>query len=415
MGSPLPFDDVSTDSAPIAFDPTREQLLEAATGVTGAILGIASYGSVVLRSMSDVDELTALFPERHVVLVRDRDVVNGTAAAFDELAPLFADEVADIAELVYGVLSPREVHVIVIEDVESERSEERLMSADRRRKAAHTRRLLETEGDSVERNTLAFNEGRYELVSDLERYEELKEEATPIKRDAIDRLPELIEQVTETIEDNGGTVYLADDGAAANTYVRRVVGESDAETVVKSKSMTAEEIDLNEHIEAADADVWETDLGEFVLQVADVVPSHIVAPAIHKSSEDIAELFNEHFDPDEPLETADELTVFARDGFGEHIHEADVGITGANFIAADTGTMAVAISKATRASRCRYRTPTSPSRASRSSSRSQGLPALHRTHRSVRNGPGHHVLHLAVDATGRYATAPGGGQCVDRR
>ncbi|SEW30696.1 LUD domain-containing protein [Natrinema salifodinae] len=219
------------------------------------------------------------------------------------------------------------------------------MAADRRRKAAHIRRLLETEGDSVEQNTLAFNEGRYEAVDDLEEYEALKDRATAIKDDAIDRLPELIDRVTETVEANGGTVYLAEDAADANAYVQRVVREREAETVVKSKSMTTEEIDLNEHLEAAGADVWETDLGEFVLQLAEEAPSHIVAPAIHKSREEIAQLFNERFDPDEPLETADELTAFARDVLGEHIEEADIGITGANFIAADTGTMALVTSE----------------------------------------------------------------------
>lgn len=133
VGAPLPFDGVDTDSPPITFDPTREQLLEAATGVTGAILGIAAYGSVVLRSTTDVDELAALFPERHAVLVRERDVVDGMARAFDELAPLFEDDAADaiiatgpsatadMGELVYGAHGPREVHVIIIE--EPERSE----------------------------------------------------------------------------------------------------------------------------------------------------------------------------------------------------------------------------------------------------------------------------------------------------
>lgn len=133
VGAPLPFDDVATDDTPVTFDPTREELLEAATGVTGAILGIADYGSVVLRSTADADELASLFPERHVVLVRERDVVDGMAAAFDELVPLFADEnadaiiatgpsaTADMGELVYGAHGPREVHVIIVEA--SERSE----------------------------------------------------------------------------------------------------------------------------------------------------------------------------------------------------------------------------------------------------------------------------------------------------
>ncbi|WP_241434385.1 LUD domain-containing protein [Natronorubrum tibetense] len=103
--------------------------------------------------------------------------------------------------------------------------------------------------------------------------------------------------------------------------------------------MTTEEIDLNDALEREDIDVYETDLGEWVLQVADDTPSHIVGPAMHLTREEIADLFNERFDPDEPFETAEELTRFARDHLGERIREADVGITGANFIAAESGTM----------------------------------------------------------------------------
>ncbi|MEY7851919.1 LUD domain-containing protein [Natrarchaeobius sp. A-rgal3] len=127
VGAALPFDDVSLEDVPVTFDPTREQLLEAATGVTGATLGIAAYGTVVLRSTAGVDELAALFPERHVVVVRERDVVDDMATAFDELAPIFEDEAADailatgpsatadMGALVHGVHGPREVHVVIVE------------------------------------------------------------------------------------------------------------------------------------------------------------------------------------------------------------------------------------------------------------------------------------------------------------
>ncbi|MFC4440282.1 MULTISPECIES: LUD domain-containing protein [Natrialbaceae] len=211
--------------------------------------------------------------------------------------------------------------------------------------ADEIRELLRTEGAAVAENTQAFNEGRYESVADLEDYEALKREARAIKEDAIERLPELLDQLIETVEDNGGTVYVADDAADANEYIRSVAADRDADRVVKSKSMTSEEIELNGALEADGVDVVETDLGEWVLQVADEAPSHIVAPAIHKSREAIAELFNERFDPDEPLETAEELTYFARETLGEQIVDADVGVTGANFITADTGTMALVTSE----------------------------------------------------------------------
>jgi iron-sulfur cluster protein len=219
------------------------------------------------------------------------------------------------------------------------------MSKSREAKAEHIRRLLDTEGDAVKANTRGFNRGRYESVSKLESYEALKDRARAIKEDAIDRLPELLDELEATVEANGGTVYLADDAADANRYVREVCREKDAERVVKSKSMTSEEIEINGFLARDGIDVVETDLGEWVLQVADEAPSHIVAPAIHKSREGIAALFNETFAPDEELETAEELTMFAREKLLEEIKGADVGMTGANFVTADTGTMALVTSE----------------------------------------------------------------------
>jgi len=215
----------------------------------------------------------------------------------------------------------------------------------RHEKAEQIRRLLEEESDAVSENTRGFNRGRYETVAELDDYEQLKEEARAIKEDAIERLPELIDQLTAAVEANGGEVYLAEDAADANQYVREVVDDSGGSTVVKSKSMTTEEIELNEALRADGVDVWETDLGEFVLQVAEETPSHIVAPAIHKSRDAIAELFNERFSPEEPLTSAEELTRFAREHLGERVEEADVGVTGANFLTADTGTMALVTSE----------------------------------------------------------------------
>ncbi|TKX45993.1 MULTISPECIES: LUD domain-containing protein [unclassified Halorubrum] len=216
---------------------------------------------------------------------------------------------------------------------------------DREAKADRIRELLATEGDAVAANTRGFNEGRYESTARLDGYEALKNEARAIKEDAIERLPTLIDEVTETVEANGGTVYLADDAADANRYVREVAAERGAERAVKSKSMTSEEIEVNDALAEDGVEVVETDLGEWVLQLAEEEPSHIVAPAIHKSREAIAELFAERFDPDDPPETAEELTMFARERLGELIEDADLGMTGANFIAADSGTMLLVTSE----------------------------------------------------------------------
>ncbi|ADD06006.1 putative iron-sulfur protein (4Fe-4S) [Natrialba magadii ATCC 43099] len=216
--------------------------------------------------------------------------------------------------------------------------------------AAHLRHLLETEGDAIHAHTSVSNLQRHEVFDETDDLDALRSEARAVKEDAIDRLPDLIETVREAVEANGGTVYVAENAADANAYVADVVDDraatstaaesaSDRPSVVKSKSMTTEELELNDALESEGIEVTETDLGEWVLQVADDTPSHIVGPAMHLTREEIADLFTEQFDPDEEFETAEELTRFARDHLGERIREADVGITGANFVVAESGTI----------------------------------------------------------------------------
>ncbi|MFC6734223.1 MULTISPECIES: LUD domain-containing protein [unclassified Haladaptatus] len=213
--------------------------------------------------------------------------------------------------------------------------------SDARRKAEHIRHLLETERDTIHENTVHMNRERYDAIERFDSYEAARTEARAIKEDAIANLPDLLDQVRESVEANGGTVYLADDDEDANRYIESVMDEKDAESLVKSKSMTTEELELNDHLEAAGFEVFETDLGEFVIQVAGEAPSHLVGPSLHKSTAEIAELFNGHFDLDEPLETAEELTNFARDYLLDKIVEADVGMTGANFVLAESGSIVI--------------------------------------------------------------------------
>jgi L-lactate utilization protein LutB len=129
------------------------------------------------------------------------------------------------------------------------------MSKGKGDKAAEIRRLMATEGPAIEENTKGFNRKRREAVDDLENYEELRTRVREIKEDAIDRLPELIEQLRESVEDNGGHLYVADDAADANRYVRDVAAEQDAERVVKSKSMTTEELEVNDALHEDGVDV----------------------------------------------------------------------------------------------------------------------------------------------------------------
>lgn len=208
---------------------------------------------------------------------------------------------------------------------------------------ARLRWLIETEGETIRRNTKHINDRRYEAIENIgeDRHEELRTRARAIKEESIERLPELIDKLTTSIEANGGTVYIADDATDANEYIKQVADDVDATSMVKSKSMTTEEIEVNDHLEDVDVDVYETDLGELVIQIADEDPSHIVGPSLHKSREEIAELFDNEFDFEDPPKTAEDLTKFARDYLADRIGEAEIGMTGANFVVAESGSIAL--------------------------------------------------------------------------
>jgi len=204
-------------------------------------------------------------------------------------------------------------------------------------KAIHM--ALEIESPAVRHNTQTFNRGRYEATAAIPDYNALKDRARQIKEAAIARLPQLLEQVEASVTRNGGHFFLAKDGAGASRYITRVCGEHQVRLVVKGKSMTSEEVHLNRHLEEAGIEVAETDLAEFILQVADEQPSHLVGPAIHYSRERITALFKQKFKTDLPLDSGEELTRFAREILRQKFLNADAGISGANFVTADTGSI----------------------------------------------------------------------------
>ena len=146
-------------------------------------------------------------------------------------------------------------------------------------------------------------------------------------------------QLEASVRANGGHFYLAKTAADANQYIRDVLVRHEVKLVVKGKSITSEEIKLNHALEAAGMTVAESDLAEFILQVADEQPSHIVAPALHYSRERITALFKRKFNTDLPLDTGEELTKFAREILRQKFIAADAGISGANLIAADSGSI----------------------------------------------------------------------------
>jgi len=198
---------------------------------------------------------------------------------------------------------------------------------------------LEIESEAVRENTQSFNQNRYKAVSEIEDYEELKDRARKIKEESIENISELISQLQKAIENRRGYFFLAKTKQEANEYIKSVCQKHKAKLVVKAKSMTSEEIKLNSVLEEAGIEIAETDLAEFILQYSDEQPSHNVAPAIHRSRERISELFKQKFDTELPLDSGEDLTQFARDILRKKFLTADVGISGANVISADSGTI----------------------------------------------------------------------------
>ena len=201
------------------------------------------------------------------------------------------------------------------------------------------RMTLNIQSAAVRHNTQTFNRNRYIATALISDYNEQKDLARRTKENAIANLPALLGRLEASVRANGGHFFLAKSAADANQYVRDVLVRHGAKLVVKGKSITSEEIRLNHTLEEAGVKVAETDLAEFILQVADEQPSHIIAPALHYSRERITALFKRKFQTDLPLDSGEELTKFARDKLREQFIAADAGISGANLIAADSGSL----------------------------------------------------------------------------
>ena len=201
------------------------------------------------------------------------------------------------------------------------------------------RMALDIESAAVRRNTQLFNRSRYRTVAEFPDYDALKDQTRRIKVKSIESLPELLQTLKSSVRSHGGHVFVASTAEDACRYILDVCRWRAAKLVVKGKSITSEEIRLNHILEADGIEVVESDLAEFILQLADEQPSHFLAPALHYSRERITALFKRKFKTNLPLNTGEALTRFAREKLREKFLYADVGITGANLIAADTGTL----------------------------------------------------------------------------
>ena len=181
---------------------------------------------------------------------------------------------------------------------------------------------------------------RNAAFAELEDGEALRDRARAIKEKTIAHLDHYLIQLETSITRLGGAVHWARTGDEARAIILDIALKNGVKRVVKSKSMVTEEIDLNEALERGGVEAIETDLGEYIVQLAGERPSHILAPAIHKSRGDISELFADKLGAVNLVE-AEELTAMARKQLRQKFCTADMGVTGANFAVAETGTIAL--------------------------------------------------------------------------
>src|SRR6266852_6874312 len=185
-----------------------------------------------------------------------------------------------------------------------------------------------------------FPARRAEAIARLPEFEALREEGKAIKDHTLAHLDFYLELYEKNVAASGGQVHWARNAAEARAAVLEICRAVDAKVVTKGKSMVAEEIALNDHLEANGITPIETDLGEYIIQLRHEPPSHIIAPAIHLMKEQVADAFraaHTGLDPDRALEDVRTLCEEARTVLRPHFLAADVGITGANFLVAETG------------------------------------------------------------------------------
>ncbi|MFW1677877.1 LutB/LldF family L-lactate oxidation iron-sulfur protein [Pontibacter sp. JAM-7] len=181
-----------------------------------------------------------------------------------------------------------------------------------------------------------FPVNRARVVALLPEFETLRDHARDLKNHIIENMDIYLEQFEQQVTANGGHVHWCSTAEDAQKKILEICQAVDAKTVTKGKSMVSEEINLNEYLEANGIDPVETDLGEYILQLRGDHPSHIIAPAIHLNVDDVADTFHEHHHQtrtDDPQQLMKE----AREVLRKKFVSADVGITGANFLVAETG------------------------------------------------------------------------------
>jgi L-lactate dehydrogenase complex protein LldF len=199
--------------------------------------------------------------------------------------------------------------------------------------------------DLDHRKKINFNIGRYNAVvpQGKQQFAELnlaRERAKNIKWRALETLDQQLEEFESNFTKRGGRVIWAENSSQALAEILTICKEKKCKTIVKSKSMVTEELKLNHFLEDNGIESIETDLGEYIQQLDGEPPYHIVTPAMHKSKEDVAKLFAEKLNT-KPGLTPEQLTLVAREKLRKKYVQAEIGITGANFIISDIGGIAV--------------------------------------------------------------------------
>ena len=194
--------------------------------------------------------------------------------------------------------------------------------------------------DSLGKLKVGFSERRRQAAERLPEFEALRDRARDIKNHALANLDFYLEEFERKVVALGGHVHWAPTAADARDIILKLCQSMGARTVAKSKSMVAEEIALNEHLEAAGIAPIETDLGEYIIQLRHEPPSHIIAPAVHLTKDQVADTFLEHHAKlgfTTRLTERNDLVAEARYVLRQKFLDADVGLTGANFLVAETG------------------------------------------------------------------------------
>ncbi|HXS43654.1 MAG TPA: LUD domain-containing protein, partial [Solirubrobacteraceae bacterium] len=182
---------------------------------------------------------------------------------------------------------------------------------------------------------------RARVVAELPDWEPLREAGRAIKADAIGRLDQLLLELEERVSAAGGHVHWARDGDEANAIVTAVARDHGADEVIKVKSLATDEIGLNEALAAAGISAIETDLAELIIQLDNDVSSHILVPAIHRNREEIRAIFERELGARDLGHEPAQIAEVARRHLREKFLSVPVGISGANFAVAETGTVCV--------------------------------------------------------------------------